>query len=764
MSSTTDLAPSDTDSAANIEALSDHKILVDTESLKKDKDTEDEVLFIESDESAPEVEIPDNTEKGTLGFPFHSPKTSHEGPQCHTPLEGSEVETCEDTPKSTIVTHCEAVDDHGGQNEVYHNQEDGAINTEDGLKVTDSNNGFDSVNVEGSNTLTDGDRVSQNEEIPAPAASICISVPAAANSSAETSETENASLTFRTAGQAPDTLVEMERPTIVNEDALREDTKETTLETPTDTRPARSVPPHLRPDFQPSVTRPGGMPDSWHAFREIPRVPRAQYPTYQPSSHRYDTDSEQLARTRAQLMKTQNELNSARKQKVHLRTIIEAEQLQKIDAAFSSMLSALLQKQAEALSLKSDVEAKQRNLTHREKMIEQFEVYLAEGQKQVKYQLEHQGIRTMDEVNRELIKREADLSAKKCIADMEGKLSLQSERIHLREAAQQMREQQYKSLVRSAIESEIHAVAISPEKAAETAKEEFTRGFAEGKEAGRKDALDEAQQEAFVHGYAACRRAQIALHDLRTGRIARDSAELDFLFDAGHVENLFNRGLQIGRLQGGGGWTETTAVSGHAVHGNGKEMGKKPGKQEQVRDNLHLPLPPPPPPNPTLAAQLRALKQPQPQPLHNGHIVLANNSSASLPTPATSLPTSAATAFKILPASTSSVTGNGAIGMNGMNGTHTAAPTVNGTLNGSSNGSSNGSKSNSNGIKSARAFPGHVGVGARAGEGAYAGRTVVRYEYPEPEPKCETETKRETKRETETAGETEKEVNLIDLL
>lgn len=277
-------------------------------------------------------------------------------------------------------------------------------------------------------------------------------------------------------------------------------------------------------------------------------------------------------------MKTQNELNAARKSLSQLRATVETEQQQKIEAAFSSMLSTLLQQQAEALYSKASFEAKERDLLHRERMISQFEIYLTEGQKQVKYQLEEQGIRTMDTVDRALIKREAELVAQKQIADVEGKLAIQAERLRLREVAQTMREQQYKALVRDSIESEVLQTAVSREKAAVLGREEYARGFDAGKEEGKKEVVEEVQQGAFIRGYASCRRVQTALHDLRAGRIARDSEELDFLFDAGHVENLFNRGVQIGRLEGG------DAAAAAVVNGSelkGLQMVTKGGVEEE---------------------------------------------------------------------------------------------------------------------------------------------------------------------------------------
>lgn len=248
-------------------------------------------------------------------------------------------------------------------------------------------------------------------------------------------------------------------------------------------------------------------------------------------------------------MKAKNDLGLERRKNIEMRKTIETEQQEKNEAAFSSLLAHVLQDQARALTLEATVVDKERHLKHREKKIEQLEVYLSEGQKQLKYRLEQEGVRLMSVADREHIKREAYLECKKAFAEKEDQLATQLKGLLLREGTQRLREKQYKVQIRDALEAEVRDASVFQDEANDIATIEYKRGFDAGKEAGRKEALEEAQKNSFLEGYAACHCTQTALHNLHEGRIAHDSPELAFLFDAGHPDNLFNRGQQIGLMK-----------------------------------------------------------------------------------------------------------------------------------------------------------------------------------------------------------------------
>ncbi|KAI4918648.1 hypothetical protein J4E90_003035 [Alternaria incomplexa] len=439
------------------------------------------------------------------------------------------------------------------------------------------------------------------------------------------------------------------------------------IEAPKPSRPAHSLPPHMRPDFQSPPSRLFGLPDPRHMmspneanrFNDAPRAPRSHFNSHGSRGGDHG-DREQVVRMNAQVMKLKNELDAERNNGVRLRKSIEDEQQQKVEAASSVMLTNLLRDQATTLTLQSKVEARERDLDEREQKITQLEVYLTEGQKQLMYALEENGDRPMSAVQMEHARREAELSAQRAMADMNGKLNIKIEALRLREAAQQMREQNWKAIAREQLEAEFADNSITHEKADEVAEEAYNDGFGAGKEAGRKEALKESHQRGFLEGYGACHRTQVALSKMRQGLIARDDPELDFLYDANHPHNLWNIGEMVGRLQRDDKIVQTKedvkketpnekktlapvkedddpeeiSRMNHKVDGrtnglsSGHTNGPNNGHSNGIIGNTNSimihkreePVIKMPPPRPTFAAELRG-----PSLTHNGHIVLANN-------------------------------------------------------------------------------------------------------------------------------------------
>lgn len=287
-------------------------------------------------------------------------------------------------------------------------------------------------------------------------------------------------------------------------------------------------------------------PNDVTRYNEGPRASRSHYMSYQPRGDH--VDREQFARVSAQLTKIKHELDVERNKNWRLRTTIEAEQQQKVEAASSKMLTNLLREQAEALTLKAKVEARERELDFREQRISQQEVYLSEGQKQLWYSLEANGGRPMSAVDIQHARQEAELNAQKAMADLNGKLNTKIEGLHLRESAQQMREQQYKAIIRDSLKDELEN-SLTDEKAEEIAEIEYNNGYGAGKEIGSKEAQEKSRQRGFLEGYGACHRTQITLSKCRQGLIDRDSPELNFLYDANHPHNLWNIGELVGRLE-----------------------------------------------------------------------------------------------------------------------------------------------------------------------------------------------------------------------
>ncbi|CAN9412131.1 unnamed protein product [Alternaria alternata] len=418
--------------------------------------------------------------------------------------------------------------------------------------------------------------------------------------------------------------------------------KDTTIDAPKSFKLAHSLPPHMRPEFQPPPARQFGLNDSRHMvppndvarFNEGPRASRSHYMSYQPRGDHMDR--EQFARVSAQLTKIKHELDVERNKNWRLRTTIEAEQQQKVEAASSKMLTNLLREQAEALTLKAKVEARERELDFREQRISQQEVYLSEGQKQLWFSLEANGVRPMSAVDIQHARQEAELNAQKAMADVNGKLNIKIEGLRLRESAQQMREQQYKAIIRDSLKDELEN-SLTDEKAEEIAEIEYNNGYGAGKEIGSKESQEKSRQRGFLEGYGACHRTQITLSKCRQGLIDRDSPELNFLYDANHPHNLWNIGELVGRLEHEDSVEKTKNVGKREVTVERKLVanaraanvadeprdmdGKVNGytndimihKREETSSKMPLA-------RPTFAAELRG-----PSATHNGHIILANN-------------------------------------------------------------------------------------------------------------------------------------------
>lgn len=330
---------------------------------------------------------------------------------------------------------------------------------------------------------------------------------------------------------------------------------------------ARSEPPHMRSTSKAANTHStvGGrvnmtiFPSRHYTDMDqrdwpvpVPRAPRPHLPAIQYAVSRPPIDYDELRRTKAQVMKARDDLEAERKANAEMRKNVEAETQASVIAAMSDMLSDLLQKQANALMAKAKTQEKERELQYREQQITQIETYLSEGQKQLYNQLEQQGIQSMSAIEKTYLRHEAELKVKHQLSGIEDKIAIQVERLRHQEAAQTIREQQYKVLIHDALEAEVRE-QVSRDMQAKIADKEtfqvaYERGTAEGKKEGSTEAPETASKDEFLNGYAVCYRSQTALHNMRNGRLTADSPELVFLHDPTHIENPYNIGLSVGRL------------------------------------------------------------------------------------------------------------------------------------------------------------------------------------------------------------------------
>jgi hypothetical protein len=286
-------------------------------------------------------------------------------------------------------------------------------------------------------------------------------------------------------------------------------------------------------------------------YADIPRAPRSTHT--QNSFHTYRSDGggrEELARLTAHLMKSRNELEAERKKSIGMRKLIEEDMRKGMEASLASMTTDLLNKQFKLLAHQEKVDAKERELRYREERIEQLEVFLSEGQKYVHRQNNKEDGLSIVEVRSEHDRRQAELTVRKDFADREHQLAVRLQGVQFREAAQHMREQQYKAIIHDSFEAGMREKTMPDieAKLEAVADVEYNRGFGAGKTAGRAEIEEETRQQGFLEGYQACHRAQVTLSNFRYGRIARDSPELDFVYDPAHPQNLFAMGAKVGGL------------------------------------------------------------------------------------------------------------------------------------------------------------------------------------------------------------------------
>lgn len=353
---------------------------------------------------------------------------------------------------------------------------------------------------------------------------------------------------------------------------------ETHMHKDTANAPSRSVPPHMRPAFKAPNAHSGALEGrvgyfdppqrsyanarQLHWPAPVPRAPRSYFPPVGHQPSRPPLDFDELQRTKAQLIKARSDLDVERKVNAEMRKTVGAEKQASIGAAMANMLSDLLQKQADALTAKAKTQEKERDLQYREQRITQLETYLSNGQKQLKWQLEQRGIRAMSEVDEAHLRREVELKMKHQLSDIEGKIGIQVERLRHQEAAQKIREQQYKALIRDALENESREQLAHDMQAktgdAKFAEEAYERGLSDGKKSGVTKGSEAELKQEFLQGYAACYRTLTALHNVRNGKIAVDSPEVASLFDPTHPENPHNVGLDIGRMEAAAAKTEST--------------------------------------------------------------------------------------------------------------------------------------------------------------------------------------------------------------
>lgn len=339
-----------------------------------------------------------------------------------------------------------------------------------------------------------------------------------------------------------------------------------------------------------------------------PQAPRVTYPLPTNPYSRPTRDADELQRLNSRLKKANTDLDVERKRNAELRITTETTARASVSAAMSDILANLLQKQAHALSAKAALEEKQRDLLHREQTITNLEMYLADGQAQLKYKLEQQGIRLMSVVEVAKLRREVELEVKRRFAEVEGRIEIQVERLQLQDAAQRVREQVYEQVVRGEVEAELRTRLADDKEAQRTAGDVVT-------EVKQTERTETKLSDDFLKGYAAYHRSHTALNNLRNGTLPPKSPELAFLFDPTHAEHPLAIGQAIGQAIGHLD-AETSTRSPNQDPAISEPQPRtatvNTAYPASVPNNKHTPLTPPAVPapqmfqRPTFASELRA--------------------------------------------------------------------------------------------------------------------------------------------------------------
>ncbi|KAF2114759.1 hypothetical protein BDV96DRAFT_599948 [Lophiotrema nucula] len=256
-------------------------------------------------------------------------------------------------------------------------------------------------------------------------------------------------------------------------------------------------------------------------------------------------DRDELRRLQPQLVKTEQDLRALRDENRMLRKKLEEQPHDKTNAGLLGLFQEVVNKQAEVQQEKSSMARMDLKLREKTANVERIELFLSEGQKQLKRRLEDQGLRTASELELEHARAEGQAATYQKLRDIDTRLADRQMKANLCEAELEFRQRHWKLEARDGLIAELRKTLRS-EIHDEIAEVEYEQGFRAGKDAGLAENAEVAKHEGFLQGYEAARKAQDKLAALKQGKIAYDSADLDFLFDFSHPQNPFNLGRQLG--------------------------------------------------------------------------------------------------------------------------------------------------------------------------------------------------------------------------
>lgn len=253
-------------------------------------------------------------------------------------------------------------------------------------------------------------------------------------------------------------------------------------------------------------------------------------------------------RLQAQLARAQSELTIERETNAKMRKTVETEVQALTDAAINSLLVDLYHKQVSVEKSKLALRHTQIDLEMREAQSKQSEIFLALGQKFLSAEAER-GSDTFSQLQIDNARKQGWHEGIASHQHAQAELEAQAIAANIREEKIALLEKNWKTQARERMEAELRE-ALWEEITERIADTEYNRGFECGKEFAQTEIANGSREEGYLEGYRAARVAQDALISVRNGTLPLNSPALDFLFNPEHPDNIFNRGIQIGRHEG----------------------------------------------------------------------------------------------------------------------------------------------------------------------------------------------------------------------
>jgi hypothetical protein len=286
-------------------------------------------------------------------------------------------------------------------------------------------------------------------------------------------------------------------------------------------------------------------------------MPQGSHERYPQRQHQYtsnamrDRNRNEFFQIQAQNTQLRKEIKIERERNQKIQNNMHSETKEDVDAVLGPIMASQFHEKISLAKEKNLIKQQKVDLDRRNELIKQTEVFLATGQRELYYQARAREVSTLSEAELQHARHEGAINAAATMRLEELDLRLGYQQLNIQKADLENHQHLYKALVQRKIEADLRAVLERDFKAraCDIANEAYGRGFKEGREEGQKDNVQDDREVAFAEGYSTACRQQNTLRELRNGSLPYDSPDLDFLTNPDHPTNLFNMGVQVGRIE-----------------------------------------------------------------------------------------------------------------------------------------------------------------------------------------------------------------------